>query len=118
MNLVRLTAAVLALGLFCHFPAQAEGSYFNGNQYLNLPENERNLLVQGLWDGWDQGASIFENAWSDEGRTFVNRMRTCVAKLSSSQLRALFDAHYKAHPEAAVYAAASTFQVAMQQGCP
>jgi hypothetical protein len=121
-NIAVLTAVAVAILLFVGSSAQAGqmGNFISGEQYVALNENERTLVVAGLYDmmSYEWGQPIYADAADAGTRAFMARIERCVQGKTLGQLRQMLDQYLAARPDAKRYNIASNFAAMLNNQCP
>jgi hypothetical protein len=116
------SAVVVAIVLFMGTSAQAVqmGNFLNGEQYVTLSENDRTLVVAGLFDmmSFEWGQPIYADAADSGTRAFMARINRCVQGKTPRQLREMLDRYFAAKPDAKRYNLASSFSAMLNTQCP
>lgn len=105
------------IGLLAWAPS-AEAGYLNGYEYQALSESERTAVVMGLWDAMEFLFGDIRAIVDGGSVAHIDRLIACTSSLSSSDLRQIFDDYYAANPDAGQYSLGSSFDAALQWGCP
>ena len=81
-------------------------AFFNGNKYLDIPDDYKILYVAGLLDMWSY---LGRRYWSEAYSTFLRK----IEHMSMGQVQAIFDKYLEEHPEEWHFPAADIFNSAM-----
>lgn len=96
------------------------GNYLSGEDYMMLNEDERMLVVAGLFDmmSFQWGHPIYADFADTGTRSFMARVGRCVEGKSLRQLTEMFDQYLAADPKTKNYNLASNFSAMLNTQCP
>jgi hypothetical protein len=116
------SAVAVAILLFVGTSAQAVqmGNFISGEQYVTFNENDRTLVVAGLFDmmSFEWGQPIYADAADSGTRAFMARIERCIQGKTLGQLRQMLDQYFVAKPDAKRYNLASSFSAMLNTQCP
>ena len=116
------SAVVVAILLFMGTSAHAGqmGNFISGEQYVALSENDRTLVVAGLFDmmSFEWGQPIYADAADSGTRATMARIERCVQGKTLGQLRQMLDQYLAARPDSKRYNIASNFAGMLNTQCP
>jgi hypothetical protein len=116
------SVVVALIAVFAGVSADAAkfGNYLNGEQYMMLSEDERMLIVAGLFDmmSFEWGQPIYADAADAGTRAFIERVGRCVQGKSLGQLTQMLDQYLAADPKTKNYNLASSFNAMLNTQCP
>ena len=114
-----VVVVVIFLFFGINVDAKQMGNYFNGEEYVTLSENERVLVVAGLFDmlSYEWGQPIYADAADANTRAQMARIEQCVQGKTLRQMRDILDRYFAAEPEAKRYNLASSFVAALITQC-
>jgi hypothetical protein len=114
---VVLVALCLFVGISAH--AVQMGNYLNGEKYVAFSEDERTLVVAGLFDmmSFEWGQPIYADAADAGTRAHMARVQRCVQGKTPRQLREMLDRYFATKPDAKRYNLASSFTAMLNTQC-
>ena len=119
MTVFTMVAVVILLFVVARAHAGQMGNFLSGEQYVALSENDRTLVVAGLFDmmsfEWEQ--PIYSTAADSGTRAFMARIQRCVQGKTPRQLREMLDRYLAAKPDAKRYNLASSFSAMLNTQC-